>query len=215
MFQALFCSILVGFPLWLAMFVVPACWLACFAARWSVGACGCMCTHSHVHSLFIPSSIQRVLFLVSSGLFCQGVFIASYSFFVTMVNILMPRSTFNRLAAGFILSSSSQSTSLSSADPAAVLPSMANVSQVAALAASTTVVLPSTALPLFLPDTLPAAVAQAIGNTLPAIVPALQSSNSQPVSPVSLPPCWICCEFSATVFFTDSDRSFWLGVECR
>ena len=26
-------SVLVGFPSWLAMFVVPACWLACFAAR--------------------------------------------------------------------------------------------------------------------------------------------------------------------------------------
>ena len=30
---SVFCSVLVGFPSWLAMFVVPACWLACFAAR--------------------------------------------------------------------------------------------------------------------------------------------------------------------------------------
>ena len=29
---SIFCSVLVGIPSWLTMFVVPACWLACFAA---------------------------------------------------------------------------------------------------------------------------------------------------------------------------------------
>lgn len=91
-------------------------------------------------------------------------------------------SPFNSLAAGFIPLSSSQSTSMSSADLAAIMPSVANVSQVATSAVSATVVSPSTASPLLSPDALAAAVAQAIGNSLPTIVSALQSSHSPPVS---------------------------------
>ena len=52
-FPAFSCAVLVGFPSWLAMFVVPACWLACCAARWSAVSCGCMCASYHVRSLFI------------------------------------------------------------------------------------------------------------------------------------------------------------------
>lgn len=59
---------------------------------------------------------------------------------------------------------------------------MKNVSQVATSATSTTVVLPSMGPPLFSPNALAAAVAQAIGNMLLDIISALQSSNSQPVS---------------------------------
>ena len=58
------CSVLVGFPLWLAMFVGPACRLACFEAGRSAGTYGCMCIHSHVHSLFMPLSVWWVLFLL-------------------------------------------------------------------------------------------------------------------------------------------------------
>lgn len=55
-----FCSILVGFPSWLhvAVFVIPACWLVCFAARSSAGSCGCMRVHCHVRSLVVPSSVR-------------------------------------------------------------------------------------------------------------------------------------------------------------
>ena len=98
-----------------------------------------------------------------------------------MVNNSVPRSTFNSLAAGFIPLSSSSSTPTSSADRAAILLSMVNVSQVAPSAASTTVVSPSSAPPIVLPDALVAVVAQAIGNSLPAIVSALHYGTSQPV----------------------------------
>ena len=121
------------------------------------------------------------MFLASFWAVFQQVFFTSYSFSFTMVNNSMPRSTFNSLAAGFIPSSSSQSTSTSPTDPAAILSSVANVSQPATSATSSTVVLSSTAPSLFLPNVFAAAVAQAIGNTLPAIVSALQS-NSRPVS---------------------------------
>ena len=46
------------------MFVV-VCWLACFAAGRSAGSYCLMRTHSHVRSLFVPSSIRNV-FLVCS-----------------------------------------------------------------------------------------------------------------------------------------------------
>ena len=104
-----------------------------------------------------------------------------------MVNNSVRRSTFNSRAAGFIPSSSSQSTSTSPTVPEAILSSVANVSHPAPSATSSTVVLSSMAPPLVSPDVLAAAVAQAIGNTLPAIVSALQS-NSRPVN-TAPPPC--------------------------
>ena len=125
-------------------------------------------------------------------IFCflpAGFFVAAHSFFITMVNNTVPCPTLNSLAAGFMLSSSSQSTPMSSANSAAIMPSVANVSQVATSAASAMVVSSSMASPLLSPNALAAAVAQAIENMLPAIVLALQSSNSQPVSttPSSVP----------------------------
>ena len=53
---SVFCSVLVAFPSWLAMFVVPACWLACFMARRSAGARGFMYMHSHDRQtdMFMP-----------------------------------------------------------------------------------------------------------------------------------------------------------------
>ena len=176
-FPAFSCGVLVGFPSWLAMFVVPVCWLARFAARPSAVSCGCM--RSHVCTLFMPLSIWRVSSCVlASPFFSAGFFGCFLQFFVTMVNNLVPRSTFHSLAADFIPSSSSQSTFTLTADLAVILLSVANVSQVATSAASITVVSPSTATPLFSPDALTAAVAQAIQNTMLAIVSALQSSNS-------------------------------------
>ena len=88
-------------------------------------------------------------FFPSSGLFFQRVLVASYSFLLTIINNLVPHSTFNSLVAGFIPSSSSQSMPTSSANPAAILPSVANVSLVVTSAMSTTVISPSTALLLF------------------------------------------------------------------
>ena len=58
------CSVLVDFPSWLALFVVPVCGLARFTARRSAGACSCMHTHFHVRSLLMSSRAWRVLFLV-------------------------------------------------------------------------------------------------------------------------------------------------------
>ena len=104
-----------------------------------------------------------------------------------MVNNLVPRSTFNSLAAGFIPSTSSSSTPMSSTDPAAILLSVANVFQVASSAASTMVDLPFSASPPVLPDTLAAVVAQTIGNSLPAIVSVLHSGTSQPVGTAASP----------------------------
>ena len=76
-----FCSILVVFPSWPAMFVVPMYWLACFAARWSVGVYGCLRAHSHVHCLCMPSSIWRVLFLVCLCVPSLPRFLSFYFFF--------------------------------------------------------------------------------------------------------------------------------------
>ena len=41
-----------------------ACWLPCFEARRSAGACGCMRTDFYVCSLFMPSIVWRALFLL-------------------------------------------------------------------------------------------------------------------------------------------------------
>ena len=184
-------SVLVASSSWLAMFVVLVCWLACFAAERSAGSCCLMRTHSHVRSLFVPSSFRSGFLVVLSvflSCFSSGFSSPSTIFFFKMVNNSVQRSTFNSRAAGFIPSSSSQSTSTSPTVPEAILSSVANVSQPAPSATSSTVVLSSVAPPLVSPDVLAAAVAQAIGNTLPAIVSALQS-NCRPVNtaPASLP----------------------------
>ena len=63
-FPAFSSGILVGFPSWLAMFVVPAWWLACFAARLSAVSCDCMRARSHVRSLLMPLSVRRVFLLM-------------------------------------------------------------------------------------------------------------------------------------------------------
>ena len=54
------------------MFVVLACWLACFAAGQSAGSCCLMRMHSHVRSLFVPSSIRSVFLSVFLGCFSSG-----------------------------------------------------------------------------------------------------------------------------------------------
>ena len=78
---SIFCSVLVGIPSWLTMFVVPACWLACFAAAvsrclqlacipmcvacfciWAFGGCCFSCV---LHPL--PSSPVFLLFVSFSS----------------------------------------------------------------------------------------------------------------------------------------------------